>query len=53
MHLIDEPQTLASADVLNRLARVSQDYKVSLVHALNTNNYGFDLRQKINKIDYD
>ena len=37
-HLIDEPQTLEAADVLNRLARVSQDYKVSLVHALNTNN---------------
>ena len=61
-HLIDEPQTLDAADVLNRLARVSQDYKVSLIHALNTKNknisektriFDFDLRQKINNMDYE
>ena len=36
-HLIDDPQILEIDDVLNRIVRISQNYKVSLVHGLNLN----------------
>ena len=40
-HLIDEPKQLESEDVLNRLCRKSQSYKVGLIHALNTKHSNY------------
>ena len=51
-HVIDDPKGLETEDVLNRLVRVSQKYKVGLLHALNTNDLRFNLRNLINNIDY-
>ena len=51
-HLIDEAKQLSSEDVLNRLCRKSQSYKIGLVHALNTRNNNYNLRKRLNGIDY-
>ena len=39
-------------EVLDRLIRMSQDYKTYLYHALNTGDKRHRILERINKIDY-
>ena len=54
-HMIDHPVALQSRDVLERLIRMNQHYKVKLCHALSgthLSSRGGDILTNINKIDY-
>ena len=51
-HMIDHPNMLLPNDTIERLIRCNQQYKVGLIHALNTNNVKYKLVSKINKVDY-
>ena len=54
-HLIDQPTRLAPRDVLERLIRLNQNYKLATQHALNLGREkmpNFDIRNCINRIDY-
>ena len=51
-HLLMERVTLEARDVLERLIRMSQNYKTKLFHALATKDYKFNILEQINKIDY-
>lgn len=42
-HLLMERVTLEARDVLERLIRMSQNYKTKLFHALNTKDYKFNI----------
>ena len=50
-HVILHPPTLESRDVLERLIRLNQRYKVELQHALNL-KHDYNLLASINSIDY-
>ena len=50
-HMIMQPVPLAHRDVLERLVRMNQEYKCSLLHAINLRQ-DINILTKINKIDY-
>ena len=51
-HLLQDKSILEGRDVLDRLIRMSQDYKTSLEHAVNMGDKTHRILEKINKIDY-
>ena len=51
-HFLDQPVELLSNDILERLIRTNQQYKVGLQHALNLKDKSFSLLTKIFGIDY-
>ena len=51
-HLLMERCFLEARDVLERLIRMSQNYKTTLFHALATEDKKFNILEQINKIDY-
>ena len=51
-HMIDDAVCLETRNVLERLIRINQDYKVSTLHALNQKDHHYNLLSKIYRIDY-
>lgn len=51
-HFLSDKVSLEPRDVLDRLIRMSQEYKTSLQHAINTGDKSHQILEKINKIDY-
>lgn len=50
--MILHPPALESRDILERLIRLNQRYKVNLQHALNLKQEDYNLLTAINSIDY-
>ena len=51
-HFLLDRIPLENRDVLERLIRTNQDYKVSMQHAINRKDKNFKILEKINKIDF-
>ena len=51
-HMIMQPTQLEPRDVIERLIRRNQEYKVSLQHAINLGKKDFKLIEKVSSIDY-
>ena len=51
-HLLSQRCTLDDRDVLERLIRLNQKYKVNLTHALNMGRKDFNPLHQLNTIDY-
>ena len=51
-HLMMHPGTLEPRDVLERLIRMNQRYKVKLQHAVNLHRKDFNILSCINTVDY-
>lgn len=51
-HLLSDRTSLAPRDVLERLIRINQKYKTTLVHSLNLHDESHNLLSKLNRIDY-
>ena len=51
-HLLQDPLAIPNYNVIERLIRQSQFYKVGVQHSLNTQNESLRIRNLINRMDY-